>query len=455
MNISEFSIIRTRIDTFPTIFVPRKIARKIGALAIARCNKNAILLAVAPMDLIANRAGSRIALNKSAYIALKGPKEISLEIADPRMTIFVYSKGLSSYWNPFTCELHRGASGELPHIKGILKGFSLTWQKESELPSITKDNDIILGEVYPNALGYFADYFDRSDGWTEKTVKITPAENMIKAEPISAKIYFRKDKKGYGLKATSIKYPDSYCICNYLFSYSEFSSDLYIKWIIGNSPVIITAPHGGLLRPTNVPAHQGLLGDSFTLDIAEGIIRRTFELSNWHILPSGVLSRAYRNFVELNRPYEPQDDDAKRVYRKYHELITNLIKVLRKLHDWVLILDIHGMRNLGLDVVLGTDYGRSISGFEDKCVELKRTLEKEFTVGVNDFGLAGKHTVTRYSSLSQVRVIQIEASLDTRLDPEKRAKLIDLVAEYVVKVSGDKICNRILYCNGNVSHANC
>lgn len=437
LSIDEFNLVKTRIDAFPTIFLPKNMARKIGTLAVARYNKNAAVVSVLPADFVVRKDKiNNVALNQSARELFGGSGDILLERIDPETTVFVCGVELSNYWNPFTCELNEGALSKLPHIRGILGGFSLLWQKEEDYPVLVKSNGVVLGELYPNALDDFIRYYDPPGGHqVQKSVKIIPAENMICAGPTYAKIYNSVGRRSDGLKVASIRYPDSYSVCRHLFSYFEFSKDLYIRWIVGNLPVMITAPHGGLLRPANLPTGRGPLGDSFTLEIAEGIIRRTFELSDWCLLPSAVISRAYRNFVELNRPNEPQDGYAKRVYREYHESILRIVEILRKLGRGVLILDIHGMRNLGLDIVLGTDYGKSIRGFEDRYVELRRTLEKEFSVGVNDFGLAGRYTVTRYSSLVQVGAIQIEASLNVRIDPLKRAKLIDLIAEYLIGIS--------------------
>jgi len=436
--IDNFSVVRVRGDVSPTIFLPRSLAKEIGSLAVLKSGRNRIIACVLPNSLIKNKICSDgIAINTNSYLSLREPRNLVIERINPEKTIFVYGTLLSKYWNPYVGELNSGwIKIGSPYIRGVIKEVLAIWPRKSIYPLIKEGNKIVLGELYPNVSPQVIEYLNSTESQLiRRRVDVFPIENFVRTEAIPAQMYIHVGDRKRGLKSRTFRYPDAYYVLKYGFISYNFSEDLLVKWIHGNSPIVLTSPHGGLARPTDTPPSNNMYGDSFTLEITENIVKKTFELSGWTAVPSAIISRIHRNIVDLNRPWMPKHEKAAKIYLTYHRAIRRAINLSRKKHSRTLILDIHGMKNYGPDIILGTNYGRSIRGFGEELNELKETLEKKFSVDVDNHGLSGYYTTMRYGALLRVGVIQVEISMDIRMSEQKRSTLVNLLAEYIVSTT--------------------
>jgi len=439
--LEDFAVVRFRGDVFPAIFVPKYLYKDMAPIVLLRSNQRKVVVSVFPNQQIKNKTiKSEIAINTNAYKALGEPKKLTMEPIDSTRTIFVYDTLLSRYRNPHTGELNQGwINFDVPPIRGIVKDLIAVWPREYSFPLAQRDNKIILGEVYPNVpVDIIEDLNYMKSAYRREKVSVYIAENYAQTGPIEAEIYVYTGKRRFGLESSTFRFRDSYYIPKSEFRTYKFSKDLFVKWIYGNSSVILASPHGGFLRPPDIPTSNNMGEDSFTLEITENIVACTFESSGWEILPSAVISRIHRSYVDLNRPWMPRYEKAANVFLEYHGVLERMVRGLRRKHGKALILDIHGMKNYCSDIVLGTNYGRSIRGFKEEFRELQRILETKFSVTVDGYGLTGYYTTMKYGSMMQTGVVQIEIARSIRMDDQRRKELVELITEFIVALTSNR-----------------
>lgn len=152
----------------------------------------------------------------------------------------------------------------------------------------------------------------------------------------------------------------------------------------GELPILISAPHGGLLRIPNVEARTGqgmekgpsgfFIGrDGGTEELAHDIVE-AIEAKFGH-RPYSVISSVDRKYLDPNRPAEIayEDDDAKPAYDRYHSALNDHCRsILNKFHAG-LLLDIHGQGSKRDTVFRGTGNGKTVSRMREQFGESAHT----------------------------------------------------------------------------------
>jgi hypothetical protein len=104
---------------------------------------------------------------------------------------------------------------------------------------------------------------------------------------------------------------------------SVFGDKMYIEYIPGSLPIIISAPHGGSLQPSELPATgTGNAKDSGSLETAL-LVREYLEKVTGHA-PHLIINHVMRNRLNLNREdAEPNADNpvAIKAYDEFHGFI--------------------------------------------------------------------------------------------------------------------------------------
>jgi hypothetical protein len=82
---------------------------------------------------------------------------------------------------------------------------------------------------------------------------------------------------------------------------SYFGRDNYIEYVAGNSPVLLTAPHGGALHPSDIATRNcGINGaDQNTQELVRAIQTQYFRLTGKY--PHIVINRLHRSKLDANR----------------------------------------------------------------------------------------------------------------------------------------------------------
>lgn len=198
----------------------------------------------------------------------------------------------------------------------------------------------------------------------------------------------------------------------------------------GTCPVLLTCGHDGSLPLPDVPPRPLNLFDcSWT--VVRDIHTRPLTLETADALqaqagksPALVIAEFSRKWVDTNRP-RPLGYVASQAgpyWTAYHAAIR---RYLRSRHSGLLV-DVHGGKTKGADLVLGTLWGNSV---RRKTVEgLLKILQGEgYKVGLDYPRMTGGFTTQLYS-LGGTEVVQIEVARVLRTDPAQRQKLAGALA---------------------------
>ena len=105
---------------------------------------------------------------------------------------------------------------------------------------------------------------------------------------------------------------------------SYFGTNDFVEYIPGNLPIILSAPHGGYLEPSEIPVSPvGLIRDSSTQETARLIYKYLGEKTGR--TPHLIINRLTRNRVNLNRSKNEEPNagnvSADRAWDEYHVFV--------------------------------------------------------------------------------------------------------------------------------------
>lgn len=137
---------------------------------------------------------------------------------------------------------------------------------------------------------------------------------------------------------------------------SEFGAHEYIEYIPGNLPLVIGAPHGGLLKPAEIAdrTYGKVLVDTNTQDMAralrEGLLKTTGGT------PHLIICRLYRMKVDCNREIKEAaqgDSLAEQAWKDFQGFIAKATARVREQYGTGLYIDFHGQNHAVKRVELG------------------------------------------------------------------------------------------------------
>lgn len=165
----------------------------------------------------------------------------------------------------------------------------------------------------------------------------------------------------------------------------------------GSLPVMISAPHGGTLRISGVPARKGEGMQAGPAGFFAGRDGGTEELAKEVVAaiekklgarPYSVISSAHRRYLDPNRPAEIayEDDDAKPAYERYHANCRLHCEEIMSQFRGGLLLDLHGQGSSSQTVFRGTGNGKTVSRLRERFGEESHTGDSSFFGILNDLG---------------------------------------------------------------------
>ncbi|MFW9948245.1 MAG: hypothetical protein ACFFDX_15575 [Candidatus Odinarchaeota archaeon] len=243
-------------------------------------------------------------------------------------------------------------------------------------------------------------------------------------------------------------------------------SNKYIKFHKGSIPLLITVPHGGTIKYTEIPTRKaGILGtDKGTIELAFELIKRVENLfrtkSSSQKTPSYIISKIHRSKIDLNRKeskaYNSNSILARNIYQFYHKKIKELIEYNITSFNHSLLIDLHGFEKdkkpqgfRDVEIVLGTnnletlfsstkskkDWDKNLRGrIICKFIELNIPIAPGHQRR-REYILTGGFTIKNYgaSKLANSQAIQIEISDRIRIfDKTLRNKVVSTLAELLV-----------------------
>ena len=124
----------------------------------------------------------------------------------------------------------------------------------------------------------------------------------------------------------------------------------------GSLPLIISAPHGGSLRPGEIPRRSwgSRHNDVHTVAVTEAVAARL--LDGTGEAPTVIINHLARATLDANRDItEAAQDDprAEDAWHAYHEAIEGSLDEAVHAHGFALLVDLHGHRHVLQRVELG------------------------------------------------------------------------------------------------------
>jgi len=138
---------------------------------------------------------------------------------------------------------------------------------------------------------------------------------------------------------------------------SMFGKNDFIEYVVGNLPIIISVPHGGYLKPENIPDRDlGTPGrqDTGTQELAREIVAEFRDRTGK--VPHVIINRLHRSKLDANRElFDAAQDDpvASRAWKEYHDFIDSAEHQIQREFRLGLYIDLHGHRHTLQMVELG------------------------------------------------------------------------------------------------------
>ncbi|KAI8394246.1 uncharacterized protein BYT42DRAFT_553835 [Radiomyces spectabilis] len=282
---------------------------------------------------------------------------------------------------------------------------------------------------------------------------------------------------------------------NKVHGYQQFymeSSETYLTYISGTLPLIIGAPHGGTLKPADIPdrRHNGssFVRDMYTAEIASSVAG--IVANHYQQRPHLIMCNVHRSKVDPNRAVDvgADSDSGRDIWKQYHDYIKSSIVTVTEAHTYGLLVDIHGQTHSHEKVELGylleqPDLAlpenslnhaiRTRSSIQSLVSRYPYISPVEFVAGKKSFGMflssfasdvnvmpspafstvgynesfysGGYVTETYYAKANQpgVDVIQIEIPKHLRLVTENRDKFTFTLAQAIIHMLDHHYVNRL------------
>lgn len=137
---------------------------------------------------------------------------------------------------------------------------------------------------------------------------------------------------------------------------SQLNKGDYIEYISGNLPVIISAPHGGRLKPDNIADRtKGVLQADANTDLLAKDIAQAFHQQTGKY-PHVIICHLKRLKLDCNRDLKEAaqgDKEAERVWNDFHSFIEQARNSVIEMNGEGLYIDLHGHGHPELRLELG------------------------------------------------------------------------------------------------------
>ena len=230
----------------------------------------------------------------------------------------------------------------------------------------------------------------------------------------------------------------------------------YFEIGTGSVPIILSCPHGGLLKPKFIPNRSNgvIKSDKRTFIISKKIIE---DLKSKNVEIYNILSKIHRSKIDFNRPpranfaFDESSIEAQKIHFLYHSYISKFSQDCISKYNKCLFIDFHGFtkpHNNYPDIILGHLFGQTLdirqihqenNNQEDNkcesywgCTQLKSELSRYYTIddGLNltDFNLSysGGYITHKFYRKKKINAIQIEIAKYIRINIELTEKFIDV-----------------------------
>lgn len=137
---------------------------------------------------------------------------------------------------------------------------------------------------------------------------------------------------------------------------SVFGSEQFTEYVPGDLPLVISAPHGGKLKPGSVPdrTYGVRTEDSNTQDLARRIAAEVKKVTGKQ-MPL-IISHLHRSKLDPNREIKEAaqgNQTAEKIWAEYHAFVEEALKAAVSRHQRAFFIDLHGQSHPDVRVELG------------------------------------------------------------------------------------------------------
>lgn len=176
----------------------------------------------------------------------------------------------------------------------------------------------------------------------------------------------------------------------------------YITYYQGNIPIILSAPHGGEEKPSDIKTRtKGVFEkDDYTYELTELIIDEFYKQTQQ--TPYTVIADISRVKVDINRAKEDayEDEKASVPYNQFHEFIKKSKSEIEKKFSRGLYIDIHGQSHPKGYLEFGYLLDNSIIKQHDSLLKKKTNIDNSSISALSKFSkecfidqLRGPHSI--------------------------------------------------------------
>ena len=192
---------------------------------------------------------------------------------------------------------------------------------------------------------------------------------------------------------------------------SYFGRASYIEYIAGNLPVILSAPHGGTLRPAEIPDRTAgtTVRDMNTEELARAISAAFFVATGKY--PHVVINRLHRAKLDANREIQEAaqgDAEAQQAWQEFHDFLSEARGAVLAQHGKGFYIDLHGHGHEIQRLELGYLLEASDLVLSDAALDASASYERESSV----------RTLSEASSLGFAALLRGPSSLGALYERE-------------------------------------
>ncbi len=231
----------------------------------------------------------------------------------------------------------------------------------------------------------------------------------------------------------------------------------YVECRPGSVPFILSCPHGGFLKPNNIP--DKLVGTQLADKNKYLITKRILQvLRKFDIKPYYILSKIHRSKVDFNRParahgaFNHNSAEAKEIHYFYHQTLEDFYNECISVYDKCLVIDLHGFTKPQRDypdIIIGNIFGKTLKivyssesqdskrywGFSDMVRELSKDFTLDDGLAISDFNLAysGGYITHQFYRKAKSNAFQLEVAKYIRENVKLTKIFVKIFVNVIVK----------------------
>jgi N-formylglutamate amidohydrolase len=158
---------------------------------------------------------------------------------------------------------------------------------------------------------------------------------------------------------------------------SYFGKDKYIQYIAGNTPIILSAPHGGYLVPSAFPDRNcdgcSYVSDAYTQELVNEIQQKFFLKTGCY--PHLIINLLHRKKLDMNRDLVMATDSNTALddyWADYHQFIDSAKAKVNRDYNKGLFIDVHGHGHVKQRIEFGYLVSKSTLLLPDSMINLPK-----------------------------------------------------------------------------------